>query len=349
MNPIAIRLLSQQLSSPQFNTPTEVVNHMGAMQAQDYRMMRWAVMMRTKKPSAELFNKAYNSGEIIRLHLLRGTWQIVSAKDYWWLLTLCAHKAEKIIKGWMKSNKVIISDKELHTTREILLQEAEVKGSATKNDFATALSERGITMDSHRLSYHIRLAELNGTLCSGNLSPMQATYSLTETKVKHTSPMNKDEMLVLLARKYFQSHSPATIEDFVWWSGMNVADCKKAIELLTAELHKETWKGYAFYLHESCRTRGFRKGNTLLLPPFDEYLIGYKSRSLVISPDHTQYAYTNNGIFFPVIAHDGRICGNWNPWSESIERSYFIPNDEESAIEAQWNEFYKIRKYCQFL
>ena len=42
MNPIAIRLLNQQLVAPQFKTPEEVVSYMGAMQAQEYRMMRWA-------------------------------------------------------------------------------------------------------------------------------------------------------------------------------------------------------------------------------------------------------------------------------------------------------------------
>lgn len=72
MNPIAIRLLSQQLACPQFSTPSEVVSHLCAMQAQDYRMVRWAVLSRAKNASAKAFRKAYDSGEIIRLHLLRG-------------------------------------------------------------------------------------------------------------------------------------------------------------------------------------------------------------------------------------------------------------------------------------
>ena len=40
MNPIAIRLLNQQLIAPQYSNPAEVVSFMGAMQAQEYRMMR---------------------------------------------------------------------------------------------------------------------------------------------------------------------------------------------------------------------------------------------------------------------------------------------------------------------
>lgn len=66
MNPIAIRLLSQQLICPQFDTPQKVVSHFGAMQAQDYRMVRWAVMMRTRKPSSIAFKKAFDEGEIVR-------------------------------------------------------------------------------------------------------------------------------------------------------------------------------------------------------------------------------------------------------------------------------------------
>ena len=81
MNPIAIRLLNQQHIAPQFSTPTEVVRYMGAMQAQEYRMMRWAVAMRTGKPSIKAFKKAFDEGKIIRLHLMRGTWQLVSAED----------------------------------------------------------------------------------------------------------------------------------------------------------------------------------------------------------------------------------------------------------------------------
>ena len=104
MNPVAIRLLNQQLIVPQFKTPTEVVSHMGAMQAQEYRMMRWAVAMRTKKPSHKAFKEAYDSGRIIRLHLMRGTWQLVSAEDYWWMIDLCAPKAIAATTGWMHSN-----------------------------------------------------------------------------------------------------------------------------------------------------------------------------------------------------------------------------------------------------
>ena len=345
MNPIALRLLNQQLICPQFDTPVELVDYMGAMQAQEYRMMRWAVAMRTRKPSAKAFKKAFDSGQIIRLHLMRGTWQLVSAENYWSFIELCAPKAMAVTQGWMHSNKISISDEEVGRIREILLQTAADKRSVTKEDFIQALAEKDIHMDDHRLSYHIRMAEIFGHLCSGELLPMKATYALTADKVKVHTKIDRDEALMLFTHKYFQSRQPATLEDFVWWSGLNVSDCRRGIELLGNYLHVETWRIASlpcrkFYLTDDCRIRGFRKGKYLLIPPYDEYLIGYKSRDVVLPPDFSHKAHNNSGIFQPIIAYDGMICGNWAPFVEDFKAEFFMGEHEKGLYE-EWNRYKK--------
>jgi hypothetical protein len=315
---------------------------MGAMQAQEYRMMRWAVAMRTSKPSASAFKEAFDRGQIIRLHLMRGTWQLVSADDYWSLLELCAPKAIAVTKGWMSSNKISIPDEELAKISEILAQTAADKGSATKEDFVQALIEKGINIDDHRLSYHIRMAEMSGLLCSGDLQPMKATYALAANKVKSGTEIDRDEALVMFARKYFRSRQPATLEDFVWWSGLNVSDCRKGIALLGDYIHKENWHGRDFYLTEDCRTRGFRKGKYLLISPYDEYLISYKSRDIVLSPDYKHKAHNNSGIFQPIIADDGIICGNWAPFRENCPPEFFL-GEHSTDLQEEWSAFKKFQ------
>ena len=346
MNPIAIRLLNQQLVAPQFSDPAEVVSHMGAMQAQEYRLMRWAVAMRTKKPSAKAFKETYDSGRILRLHLMRGTWQLVAAEDYWPMLDLCAPKAISVIKGWMSSSKISIPDEEVLQIREILLQTVADKRSVTKEDFVQALAEKDITMDDHRLSYHIRMAEYAGTLCSGNLLPMKASYSLTSDKVKPKVKMDRDEALMRFTRKYFQSRQPATLEDFVWWSGLNISNCRRGIALLGDTLHIEHWKGRDFYLTDDCRTRGFRKGQFLLIPPYDEYLIGYKSRDIVLSPEHRHHAHNNSGIFQPIIAHDGIVCGNWSPFKEDCRVEFFEGDFGVEDVQEAWKVYKSAMMNC---
>ena len=343
MNPIAIRLLNQQLIAPQFSNPAEVIHYMGAMQAQEYRMMRWAVEMRTRKPSEKAFKRAFDSGKIIRLHLMRGTWQLVSAEDYWLMIDLLAPKAIAVTKGWMSSNKICIPDEEMMRIRDILAQTAADLGSATKEDLVRALAEKSISLDDHRLSYHIRMAEMSGTLCSGELLPMKATYALTANKVKQKVQMKKDEALAYFTRKYFQSRQPATLEDFVWWSGLNVSDCRKGIALLGDTIHVEKWRGRDFYLTDDCRTRGFRKGKFLLIPPYDEYLISYKSRDIVLPPEHKHRAHNNSGIFQPVIAYDGTICGNWSPFKDDCQATFFNDAFSQDDVNEAW-QTYKV--YC---
>lgn len=339
MNPVSIRLLNQQLAAPQFHTPTEVVDYMGAMQAQEYRMMRWAVAMRTRRPSHRAFKEAFDNGQIIRLHLMRGTWQLVSAKDYWMMLGLCAPKAIAVTKGWMSSNKVSIPNEELMRVRDILAHTAAEGGSVTKEDFVRALDVKGIRMDDHRLSYHIRMAEMAGTLCSGELLPMKATYALTTNKVGPRTEMDRDEALMRFTCKYFQSRQPATLEDFVWWSGLNMNDCRRGIALLGNCIHVEKWNGREFYMTGHCRTRGFRKGKFLLIPPYDEYLISYKSRDIVLPSEYRHHAHNNSGIFQPIVAFDGTICGNWSPFKEECQVSFFTDGYRTEDLMEAWQAY----------
>ena len=199
-------------------------------------------------------------------------------------------------------------------------------------------------MDDHRLSYHIRMAEFSGTFCSGDLLPTKATYALSTEKVgPRPTQIVRDEALVHFTRKYFQSHQPATLEDYVWWSGMNVIDCRKGIALLGDTIHKETWKGRNFYLTDNCRTRGFRTGKLLLIPPYDEYLIGYKSRDIVLPPEHRHRAHNNSGIFQPIIACDGIICGNWSPFKDDCHVDFFDGSNCKEELQDAWSQYQRFK------
>jgi hypothetical protein len=274
---------------------------------------------------------------------MRGTWQLVCAEDYWSMIDLFAPKAIAVTKGWMNSNKISIPDDELMRVRDILIQSATDKRSVTKEDFVMALAERNLQMDDHRLSYHIRMAELSGILCSGDLLPMKATYALASDKVKSSVKMERDEALAHFTRKYFQSRQPATLEDFVWWSGLNVSDCRRGIELLGHTIHEEKWQGREFYLTDDCRTRGFRKGKFLLIPPYDEYLISYKSRDIVLPPEYRHRAHNNSGIFQPVVAYDGIISGNWSPFKDNCQIEFFQGGHDTEHVKEAWHEYIKYK------
>lgn len=59
----AIRLHSQQLVNPDFDSPKDLVSWMGAIQAQDYTMSKWAVGIRLKSGTLQMVNEALQKGE----------------------------------------------------------------------------------------------------------------------------------------------------------------------------------------------------------------------------------------------------------------------------------------------
>ncbi len=213
--------------------------------------------------------------------------------------------------------------------------------TALKSDFAAVLEDRGMAMPDQRLSYHIRLAEYSGQLCSGDLQPLKKSYALVEKKLPSAGTVLREESLAFLARKYFRSHGPATIEDFAWWSGIGLNDCRLGVSLLGDELVQERWKGLVLFFHRDGRIRGFRRGCVHLLPPYDEYLIGYKSRHVALHPDHTHRAHNNSGIFWPVILLDGEVAGNWSAASGKISVNLFRPDAvlDEDALQKQIARF----------
>ena len=105
-----------------------------------------------------------------------------------------------------------------------------------------------------------------------------------------------------------------------------------------------TWEDRDFYLTDNCRTRGFRTGKLLFIPPYDEYLIGYKSRDIVLPPEHRHRAHNNSGIFLPIIARDGIICGNWSPFREDCQVDFFDGSSKEQDLQKAWALYQSFRK-----
>lgn len=65
------------------------------------------------------------------------------------------------------------------------------------------------------------------------------------------------------------------------------------------------------FVHKDCLEIANDKPSLTFLPPYDEYLIGYKSRYLCVESRHEHVAYNKFGIFKPVVLYNGKVCGNW--------------------------------------
>ena len=345
MNIPNIRQLSQQLAAPQFDTPWEVVDWFGFMQAQEKSMIPWAVAMRTRRPSLAAYRQAYDQGQLIRTRLFRCTWQLTTAQDLRWMVQLCADSSRRAARGYLKQTGGAISEDEEKRANDLIAKVLQGRGSVTGKELKAMLTERGLTDDAHTMSVYLRFAEYDGIICSGKYHPSQNTYALLDERIPDQPAVTRDEALAMLARKYFRSHGPATLADFAWWSGLGINDCRKGMEAIGAELIPERWKGLDLFLHQDSRIRGYRSGCVHLLPPYDEYLIGYKSRHITLHPEHSHRAHNNSGIFWPVVLQDGEVVGNWNaaPAKVSVEICHPEARLNEAALRKEVEKYLKIQ------
>ena len=309
-----IRLQNQQLLNPLFCQPKELVSWLGAMPAQNYSMVKWAVGMRLKSATIQTVEEALRKGEILRTHVMRPTWHLVAAEDIRWMLKLSARRIKSANDSFAKGYDLEITD-ELYAKSYNLLEKILCGNkSLTKQEIAEHFCCSGILVeaDNHRMTRFMVRAEQEGIVCSGEDKGGKYTYALLEERVPPVPEITKDEALARLARSYFRSHAPAVLQDFIWWSGLPVSEAKQAIYLIESELTAEQWNGQTWYVHEACRTRGKVSGRLHLLPSYDEYLLGYKGRTDVLPKEHYPKAFTNNGLFYPVILHEGQVIGNWS-------------------------------------
>ncbi|WP_065218776.1 MULTISPECIES: winged helix DNA-binding domain-containing protein [Butyricimonas] len=326
-----IRLQCQQLTNPQFTTPKELVAWMGALQAQNYPMVKWAIGIRLKSGSLSIVEEALQKGDIIRTHVMRPTWHIVVAEDLRWMLKLCYQRIKAANESWCR--QVGIQEKEyLKCNREI---EKILEGKhLTREEMGIELARLGNIVDQTRLNHYLFRAESEGIICSGADKNKKPTYALLEERIPPVKDLSKEEALAKLATNYFRSHSPASLQDFTWWSGLLISEAKQAIEAIKPDLHVEKYGSLELYVHESCQNAPSSRAQLHLLPSYDEYLISYKERGTVMDPVHHPKAFNNWGIFYPVILYNGKVVGNWHKKASKnqikIETTFFEDHPEIS-------------------
>lgn len=171
------------------------------------------------------------------------------------------------------------------------------------------LEKKKISMHGFRFIYLLMRAELDGVICSGIRDGRQFTYALLGERAPATKKLPPEEALAELSTRYFCSRAPATLQDFVWWSGLTVKDAKEGVASLSVNFTQEHWRGHNYIFLSANPV--FSKGqNTFLMPDYDEYEISYKNRA-AISPEHVKGLPGINPVFKHLVIVNGRIAGTW--------------------------------------
>jgi hypothetical protein len=320
-----IRLVNQQIAAGKFVSPADLVGWMGAMQAQDYNMVKWAIGLRLPGSGLEKIEETIERGEIIRTHLLRPTWHFVAADDLRWLIELTAPQLKSASRS--RHKELGLNGKVVSKSNKILREALEGGQHLTRKELNPLLEAAGFRNENNLFAHLLFLAELDGLICSGPSKANQHTYALLEERIPAETKINREAALEKLARTYFSSHGPATLEDFIWWSGLPVKDARNTLEMIRNDFISEEVGPQTYWFSENSSFFKNEKDTVQLLPAFDEFIISYKNRGASIAATEQRKAISNNGIFRPVIVVNGEVAGIWKrtakPTKVVIETTFF--------------------------
>ena len=308
MNIGPVRLANQHVSRPTFRDPADVVRWLGAVQAQDYLGGLWAVGLRTKGATEAAVEDAVARRTIVRTWPMRGTLHFVAAEDVRWILPILT---PRVVAGAQSRFRQLGLDAATFTKSARLAEKALTGGNVVRRDRLYEIwKAAGIATHESRGLHLLGVLSQQGLLCFGPRDGKQQTFTLLEEWVPVGRTLARDAALGELARRYFTSHGPATVQDFSWWAGLTVTDARTGLESAKTELESAKVDSREFWFANSSLPR--RRANTaFLLPSWDEFTVAYRDRSDILDPSYATRVNAGGGVLSPVIVVRGGVVGTW--------------------------------------
>lgn len=332
------RLVAQGLITRPFATPTKVAAAFGAMQGQDLPGVLASAALRTRDGGLDAVFSALADGSLVRAYPMRGTVFLMAGADAVWVTQLCA--AGSIRASMSRNSRLGLTDADVARSVE-LAEEALAEGPLSRADLFARWELGGLATGGGR-GYHLLFLLIANTRAvygpwNGSDQGVAAVDQWLPDAKGLAELFDGDTVAATaeLARRYFSSHGPATVRDFAWWSKRPLTESRRALELLRDDLETDGAPEPSFWrpgLADEVAEVGRDAARPLLLPGFDEFILGYQDRTYAMSNDeHQRIVPGNNGMFRKTVVAGGKVLGTWARTSGKERR---LVVEEFSAISA---------------
>lgn len=331
--------------------PVDVVRSLTALQGQDFPGALWSIGLRSPGSTRADIEAAFNRGELVRSWPMRGTLHVTTAEDLGWIQALTR---ERMIASLAARHRELgITTPDVEKARELAVAlldksgEDQPVGRVSREALLATFEQAGQMTKAQRGIHLIFMLCLQGTLVQGPMNSHAGKgntqfFVRSETWIKNPRVLDRDQALAELALRYFRSHGPATIKDFQWWTKLTLKDINRGMAQLGDQLVTIDCNGVSYYLapetaallgagietRDGAEKAGSAESRILpgarsviLLPGFDEYLLGYTDRGAALAPHHAPLTVPgNNGMFKATVVLGGQVAGTWRKAQGAAEK-----------------------------
>ena len=294
---------------PRCDRPADVVRWFGAVQAQDFALAKWSLGARLPDGTDAEVQRAFDAGLLLRTHVLRPTWHFVAPEDIRWLLRLTGPRVHAM--NAYAYRRAGLDDAAFATAHDLLARTLGGGARRTRQELAHLFAGANLPTAGFGLGYVLMRAELDGLICSGEMSGKHHTYTLLEERVPAAPDRDPDEALADLVTRYFTSHGPATARDLRWWSSLTLADIARGVRLAGGRLCHELVDGVSYWSgwHETPATPS---PTVHLVQGYDEYVVAFAQSKYALDVSGAARALpTGTALPNGVVLLDGQVAGRW--------------------------------------
>jgi hypothetical protein len=315
-----LRLAGQGLLGG-FSSPEECVSRMGAMQAQDLASAFWAVGQRVPGSGLSDVLESLENGTVVRSWPMRGTLHLVPPQDLRWILAITTDRSMRSVAT--RHRELGIEEADIATCRNLALDRVAGSPGATREELFKIFESAGQVTAAQRGIHLLWILCQNAWLVQGPPAGTagkalgQQLFVAFDEWIPESKGLGREEGIAEFLLRYLRSHGPATLLDFAWWTQIPKAEVRAAHEAIRGQLVELVFQGTSYWL--SPETAALLDGGVpgsrtvLALPGFDEFLLGYTDRSLVLPAEHSPKVVPGgNGVFKRMIVSGGEVVGTWS-------------------------------------
>ncbi len=287
------------------------VARLGAAQAQDYRSALWSLGARLGGGTEASVEAALSERHAVRTWLFRGTLHLVAAEDLRWMRALIA---DRLVAGSrLRRERLGLDDADFALSRKVLVAALGGGRALNRDAILAKFQEAGLSVADSRGYHLIWRAANDGVICQGPPNGTEQDFVLLDEWVPEGRDLAGEEARAELALRYFSSHGPATLQDFVGWTDLTVREARAGIAAVADALERIDCEGREYWSRPSPSAQAAPGADgILLLPGFDEFMLGYKDRTAALEEAFAdRICPGNNGVFAPTVVSGGRVIGTW--------------------------------------
>ena len=300
-----MRLVAHEIGAST-RTPAAAVHRMVAAQGQDLPSVLRAIAIRSA-PGTTIADvrAAFDAGELVRSWPMRGTLFAITPDH---LAAILHWTADRLHASAARRREQLGLDPATVELAGDIAEETLAVADRTRSELLAAWEAGGIATAGGRGYHLIAHLAIAGRLHWGR-------FAGSEQLLARRQPVELADPQAALARVlcgYLEARGPASVDDAAWWLKLPKTLVRRTIAGL-GDAEQVGVEGVPMWVVGPGEVPGGdAAAGPVLVPGFDEWLLGYQDRSLVASEAALEALVPGgNGVFRPAVLVDGRVVGSW--------------------------------------